>query len=370
MRSAQDERLLCVTADAAHAGLGFLKMLTKPQPLLRVGRRACLDPTSASRPNAIAAAGALALLLLSSGCQTHHAAAQSTPIAAAAPSAPVAPPAFDADRAYAFLVAQCDMGTRVPNTPPHEVCKQYIIKEITPYVDKVDTQDFVFNDPDRHKRLLLTNIIGVINPTAPRKVLLFTHWDTRPTADQDLEPSNKFKPIPGADDGASGTAVLIELARTFHATRPKVGVVLLFVDGEDWGSYPSLSDDHMYLGARHFAADPGPYRPNYAILLDMIGDKNLQVHRERTSEDVHPEINDKVWSAAADLGYTDAFPNDVKYQMGDDHDTFNDHGIPAIDLIDFDYPYWHTLQDTPDKCSPHALQVVGQVVARVVYLEQ
>jgi glutaminyl-peptide cyclotransferase len=315
---------------------------------------------STSRPRRALHAAALTLaLLIAGGCQSH-------PVAHASSPGAVEFPAFDMDRAFGYLKAQCDFGPRVPNTQAHDDCRDYIIKELTPNVDKVDTQVFAYRDRKRGKRLMLTNIIGVINPTAAKKVMLFTHWDTRPTADQELDDVNKAKPIPGADDGASGTAVLLELARTFHDKHPDVGVILLFVDGEDWGP----DDDNMYIGAKFFATHPGDYRPQYAILLDMIGDRNLQIHREHYSEEHQPEIDNKIWGAAKDLGYTTSFVNDTKYEITDDHQPMNDAGIPAVDLIDFDYPYWHTLADTPDKCSPVSLKTVGQVCARVIYQER
>ena len=296
-------------------------------------------------------------LLLLSGCRS-----QSQP-------PPAAPPAvhssFSGSQAFSMLQAQCDLGVRPPGSAAHEKCKTYILQQLTPYADKVTTQPFVYHDSDRRVTLHLTNIIGVINPNAKKKICLFTHWDTRPTADQDLD--HKDKPILGADDGASGTAALLELARVFHAKRPDVGVVLLFVDGEDWGP----GENRMYLGSIYFAQNPGAYKPDYAILLDMIGQKSLVVAREIGSQNQHPELNDKVWSAAAALGYGAEFPQ-AGYQgpIGDDHVSFNAAGIPAIDLIDFNYPYWHTLQDTPDKCDPQSLKVIGDVMAKVIYDEQ
>ena len=280
------------------------------------------------------------------------------------PPPPAARSSFSGARAYADLKAQCALGPRPPETTAHRRCGQFILKTLAPLVDKVDTQAFPFHDPDRRVTLHLTNIIGVINPQAAKKVLLFTHWDTRPTADNDLD--HKDRPIVGADDGASGTAALLELARVFHARRPAVGVVLLFVDGEDWGP----GENRMYLGSVYFAQHPGAYRPAYAILLDMIGDKDLDIYREGRSQDWDPEINDKVWAAAKALGYQTQFPDSVKYTIGDDHVPFHAAGIPAIDLIDFDYPYWHTLEDTADKCSPESLKAVGDVVAKVVYDEK
>lgn len=294
-------------------------------------------------------------LLLTAGCRSSS---QTNPTPPPAP--PATHSAFDGNRAYTMLTAQCDLGPRPPGSVAHEKCKAYILKQLTPYVDKVDTQTFSYLDSDRHVNLHLTNMIGVINPTATKKILLFTHWDTRPTADMDLD--HKDKPIVGADDGASGTAVLLELARVLHAQRPTVGLVLLFVDGEDWGP----GENKMYLGARYFAQRPGLYKPSYAILLDMIGQKDLQIHRELGSQTQHPELNDKVWAAASALGYSAQFPDSLQNAIGDDHVAFNDAGIPAIDLIDFDYAYWHTLQDTADKCSPQSLKAVGDVMAKVV----
>ncbi len=306
----------------------------------------------------------LSALLLTAGCRTNSQAEPSPPPPAPAPAPLAVRSAFDGDRAYGMLKAQCDLGVRPPGSAAHEKCKDYILQQLKPYVDKADTQAFPYRDSDRNVTLHLTNIIGVINPAATKKVLLFTHWDTRPTADQDLE--HKDKPIMGADDGASGVATLLELARVFHAKRPTVGVILLFVDGEDWGP----GENKMYLGARYFAARPGVYKPDYAILLDMIGQKDLMIHRELGSQGQHPELNDKVWSAAAALGYSAQFPDSLQGGIGDDHVAFNNNGIPAIDLIDFDYPYWHTLEDTADKCSPQSLKAVGDVMAKVVMDEK
>lgn len=306
--------------------------------------------------------------LFLSGCRSHSQTLAPSAAAAipGAVSTSVGGPNFSGAEAFDMLKAQCDFGPRKPGTAAHELCKDYIVKQLTPYADKIVTTHWNWRDDSRHVTLPLTNILAIINPGASKKVMLFTHWDTRPTADQELDVANKKKPILGADDGASGTAALLELARMFHKQKPNVCVELLFVDGEDWGP----GDDKMYLGAIHFADNPGPYRPDYAILLDMVGAKNLLIYREVTSQNLHPELNDKVWSAAAALGYSKNFPDYTKWTITDDHDTFNDHGIPAIDLIDFDYAFWHTLQDTPDKCSPESLKVIGDVCEKVIYDEK
>ena len=313
-----------------------------------------------------------ALAVLLTGCRAQpvstppHSSSVPTQVGTPTPRVASGGPAFDGARAFRTLQAQCALGPRKPGTLAHERGKALILSELTPYVDKVVTQRWSFHDDARHVTLPLTNIVGIINPGASKKVMLFTHWDTRPTADQELEAANKSKPILGADDGASGTAVLLELARALHKQKPNVCVELLFVDGEDWGP----GEDKMYLGAIHFAEHPGVYKPDYAILLDMIGAKDLLIYREKTSQQLHPELNDKVWAAASSLGYANQFPDAPKWQISDDHDTFNAHGIPAIDLIDFDYAFWHTLADTPDKCSPQSLQAVGDVMEKVIYDER
>ena len=274
----------------------------------------------------------------------------------------MSPSAFSGDNAYAFLKKQCAFGPRVPNSFAHEQCKHFILDELHEQNADVVQTPFAFHDTDRKVQLKLSNILASFGPKDGKKVMLFTHWDTRPTADQELLEVDKKKPIPGADDGASGTAVLLELARVLRKTPPHVRVELLFVDGEDWGP----TEDKMYLGSLEFANHPGGYKPEWAILLDMIGNKNVTVHREVFSETYDKQLNDTVWSTAAALGFATSFPNDAKWSISDDHLPFNRAGIPAVDVIDFDYPYWHTVSDTPDKCSAQSLGIIGSVCAKVL----
>ncbi|HEX5324329.1 MAG TPA: M28 family peptidase, partial [Capsulimonadaceae bacterium] len=267
-------------------------------------------------------------LLVFTGC--HSPARQGRLSPASVAHADGGVPAFDGAQAFTFLTDQCAMGPRVPNKKAHDVCQEYIIKQLRPYVDAVGTQNFDWQDNHRHVKLHLTNIFGVINPSASQKIMICAHWDTRPTADEDFDVENREKPIPGADDGASGVAVLLELARIFHSQRPKTGVILAFWDGEDWGP----DDPEMYLGARYFAKHPGPYKPNKSILLDMIGQEGLVIPREQYSQDHFPALDDEVWNAAHSLGYTTQFPDAVKYQIYDDQIPLGDAGVPSIDLID------------------------------------
>jgi glutaminyl-peptide cyclotransferase len=290
-----------------------------------------------------------------------HSASQDTATPAPPPSPTV--PNFDAADSFAMLVTQCSFGPRVPNTEPHTVCENYILKTLKPYVDSTVVQNFTYHDDSRKVTLHLSNILGVINPGGTDKILLCAHWDTRPTADQDFDIANRDKPIPGADDGASGVAVLLELAKVFHQTKPKAEVILAFWDAEDWGP----DDPHMYLGADYFSAHPGALMPTKAILVDMIGDKGVTVPKEQYSNIHAPQVQQEIYNDAWSLGYTKEFPDTLGFEITDDHVPMNEAGIPTVDLIDFNYAYWHTLQDTPNKCSPDSLEIIGRTLELFVY---
>jgi hypothetical protein len=270
---------------------------------------------------------------------------------------------FDADRAWQHLLAQVEFGPRVPNTPGHAATREYLLRELGAVVDQVSAQDFTLDI--RGTPLRMSNIIGVLGPDRPTKVLLSAHWDTRPTADQERDPASRGQAIAGANDGASGVAVLLEVARVLREVPPQVGVIVVFFDGEDYG--PGIGD--MFLGSRHYAANPVPERPAWGILLDMVGDRDLQIPREGYSQQRAPEVNDRVWRAARELGRPE-FLDVVGGAILDDHVPLLDAGIPVVDLIDFTYPWWHTLGDTPDKTAPASLQAVGQVVLRTLYNER
>ena len=278
---------------------------------------------------------------------------------------PVHGQTFDAMRAFAALEKQVAFGPRVPNTEGHPVCRDWLLAELKKSSKDVQRQDFLYSIPGG-AGLRMCNIIAQFNPTAKKQILLCAHWDTRPTADQEAQQEQKRLPIPGANDGASGVAVLLEIARTL-AAKPlpaTVGVQIILFDGEDYGPH----DNRMYLGAKHYARNPLLPKPEYGILLDMIGDKELNIVRESYSEATAPEINDKVWRAASALG-SKAFRDETGQNITDDHLPLQELGWKVIDLIDFDYPYWHTLNDSPDKCSPASLKAVGDVLLRLLYAE-
>src|SRR5439155_263634 len=191
-------------------------------------------------------------------------------------------------------------------------------------------------------------------PAALERVLFLAHWDTRPHADQSPNLGQQRLPVPGANDGASGVAVLLGVADALKAKPPAVGVDLLFVDGEDYGDFSKDSDD-VLIGSRYFA-----------VLFDMVGDKDLQLYYEANSQAFAPEVVDRVWRTAADLGYGGTFIPGVRHSLTDDHVALQKAGIHAIDVVDFDYPYWHTPEDTIDKVSAASLQIVGDVAVALV----
>ncbi len=210
------------------------------------------------------------------------------------------------------------------------------------------------------KKVTMWNIVGEQNwETAKYRVLLMAHWDTRPYADQDPDEANQKTPIAGANDGASGVAVLLGVMRAVKDRLPKdVGVMYLMTDGEDLG--PSL--DEMFLGAVAFSKNLPRPKPQYGILLDMIGDKNLAVPIERNSYMLAPSLCKELYAHANRVGLKSAFPNEFGQYIEDDHLCINTVGIPTIDLIDFTYPSWHTVSDTPDKCSAESLGKVGKLL--------
>lgn len=321
--------------------------------------------------------GAAVVVALSSGCsRTSNTPAEAQGQAASSPSAvaQTAPNAvaFDADHAYRVLQAQCDFGPRPMGSDAHTKCREFLIEQLQPLVDDFATQDWaqlIPRGPGAGHTYKMTNILGIIrgkDVTAATeaqspKLMLCAHWDTRPVADMDPLPANRKKPILGADDGASGVAVLLEMARVLKANRPTQTVVIALWDAEDLGEF--------FYGARYFANSSSTpvwrkWRPTRSILLDMIGDSDLHVNHETNSLRLAPDLFQQVLDAAADLGQADHF-NGPDIEVEDDHLPMNEVGIPSIDLIDFNYRPWHTLDDTPDKCSPASLKVIGDVLLRV-----
>ena len=281
-------------------------------------------------------------------------------------------PQFSGESAFTYLVKQTSFGPRNPNSTGHRQCLDYLATTLRNFTDDVRLQPFTHQGYDG-KPLYLTNVIASFSTDSRARLLLCSHWDTRPRADQDPDPARQSEPILGANDGASGVAVLLQLASIFKENPPPIGVDIVFFDGEDYGMEGDIQN--YFLGARYFArTKPADYLPRYGILLDMIGDANLEIPREQHSVRYAPDIVDLVWSTANGLGFWQ-FVNAVEQSISDDHLVLNEAGIKTIDIIDFNYPdrsnrFWHTHEDVPEHCSPQSLEVVGTVITHVVYSER
>jgi len=257
-----------------------------------------------------------------------------------------APVSFDSSRAYADVQTQVAFGPRTPGSEGHAQIREWMRAELESAGWVVEIQQ---TERMGHP---IYNIIAKRNADAPQ-IILGAHYDTRFFADNDPDLSKRSEPVPGANDGASGVAVLLELARTLPADSAPVWLV--FFDAEDNGRIEGWD---WILGSRAFAEEI-PVRPEAVVIVDMIGDADLNIYLEKNS---NAAIRAEIWSTAEKLGYGDKFINEEKYSMLDDHIPFLEAGIPAIDIIDFDYPYWHTTQDTADKVSAESLQAVGETL--------
>lgn len=267
---------------------------------------------------------------------------------------------FDEENAFKYLIVQCDFGPRYPGSEAHERTKEYLIAELKKFSNHVKTQKFTENIDG--KELHLTNIIAEFGEQDSETIMLAAHWDTRPIADNEPNPEKRDTPIIGANDGASGVAVLLEVARVLSLKPPKNRILIVLFDGEDYGK----GIYEMVLGSRYFANHMNDWSPDWGILLDMIGDKNLEIPIELNSWRAAPNLVKRIWRKAIELNLT-AFQPRYGQAIYDDHIPMIEAGIPFVDLIDFDYPYWHTVEDTPDKCSADSLEVVGRLVLAMIY---
>lgn len=253
---------------------------------------------------------------------------------------------FDGPRAVADVQTQVGFGPRIPGTQGHTQTEAWIRAELESAGWVVEVQETERLGHPIH------NIIAKRNNDAPQ-IILGAHYDTRMIADNDPDETLRTTPVPGANDGASGVAVLLGLARSLP--QDTVPTWLVFFDTEDNGRIEGWD---WILGSRAFVEEI-PIRPEAVVVVDMIGDADLNIYLEQNS---NLKIRSEIWATAAKLGYDKQFINEEKYSMEDDHTPFLEAGIPAVDLIDFDYPYWHTTQDTPDKVSAESLQAVGDTL--------
>ncbi|MDD6506990.1 MAG: M28 family peptidase [Prevotellaceae bacterium] len=298
-------------------------------------------------------------------------------------AAPVGP-AFNADSAYAFVKAQCNFGPRAMNTEAHDRCADWLAAQFKVYGCDVTRQCADLKGYDG-TLLKSQNIIARSFPERTTRILLCAHWDSRPWADNDPDSANWRKPLLGANDGASGVAVLLEVARLLQTdTTLMVGVDFVCFDAEDWG-VPQWdthhdSDDSWALGAQYFAAHlPQGFEVRYGVLLDMVGAQGARFYREALSMEYAPAIVKKVWKAARQAGYGSFFPQQDGGMITDDHVPLNQTArIPTIDIIPY-YPdcmqssfgpTWHTVNDTPENIDRQTLKAVGQTVIQVLYTEK
>jgi glutaminyl-peptide cyclotransferase len=273
-------------------------------------------------------------------------------------------PEFSADRAFGYLTAQVALGPRVPGSESSLKAREMYLAHFKSNGFTVDSQKFVIYDPYSGRETTMVNIVASYAGNTDERILFMAHYDCRPRSDQSADPLLRDNPIDGANDGASGVAVLMEIANLCKTSPPPVNLDIALVDGEDWGKEGDR--EYYCLGSREFARKDirGKYR--FAIVIDLIGDKDLSIPREGYSEQYSRGLNDAVFKVAKSLGIT-AFRDSVGQSIVDDHLPLQAVGIPAIDIIDFNYAYWHTEHDTPDKCSPQSLAAVGRVLAHVLY---
>lgn len=256
-------------------------------------------------------------------------------------------PRFDGQRAYAEVQRQVAFGPRTPGSIAHAQFRAWLQEELLKAGWQVEVQEV---EEAGHA---LFNLIARRDSQPPR-VLLGAHYDSRLQADRDPDPSRRRQPVPGANDGASGVAILLELARALP--QEATPIWLVFFDGEDQGNLPGW--ENWSLGARAFVRQLS-VRPEAVVIVDMVGDAELDLPLEANSD---PALREAIWKTAAELGYGEIFRPELGYAVIDDHIPFLESGVPAVNIIDLNYPFWHTTQDTPDKVSPRSLQVVGEVL--------
>ena len=284
-------------------------------------------------------------------------------------------PTFNADSAYAFVQEQVDFGPRIPNTKEHTAAGDKIIARLESYGAQVKVQSFEATTYDG-VNLNLRNIMASYNPTAKKRVLLATHWDTRPWASKDAV--DKTAQFDGANDGASGVGVLLEIARTMNVNNlPEVGIDLMFFDGEDWGQENGGSTQSWCLGSQYWAKNKGNYSAYYGILLDMVGAKNAQFPFEGYSHEYAKKILEKVWTSASKIGHGRYFVTTKPGSITDDHYYVNVTAkIPMIDILHFDPTkgyfgdFHHSTKDNMDIIDKNTLKAVGETVLYVVYAEE
>ena len=283
-------------------------------------------------------------------------------------------PEFDAARAYSLVTQQTDFGPRIPGTAAHDSMRVWLVERLGLHADRVIEQRITVPDPRDTSRVFSgANVIASWRPEATERVLLAAHWDTRPVADNDPDPSRRIEPVLGANDGGSGVAVLLEIARLLDAEplARRVGVDVVLFDLEDLGTIdPDVPPDRRVpfaMGSEMFVRDNPGYRPAWGVLLDMVGDRNLRIPKEGYSAEYAPEVVERVWASARRVGAA-AFLDEAGPAIHDDHVPFLREGIPVVNLIQTPFPdTWHTTRDTPENVSAESLGQVGRVLVDLLW---
>lgn len=291
-------------------------------------------------------------------------------------------PDFNADSAYLYIAEQCAFGPRVMNSEAHDACAAYIAAKFEAFGAQVVNQDAEGTLYDGTK-VQMRNIVASYNLDNPVRLIICSHWDSRPWADHDANANNHRTPIDGANDGASGVAVMMEIARQIQQKTPEIGVDLICFDAEDCGTpeWDDHGEDNSWtwcIGSQYWAGKHhiDGYTARYGILLDMVGGSNCVFEKEAYSMAYAPSVVDKVWSKAIRLGYGDLFKNANGGGVTDDHVQVNMSGIPCIDIIARDAndntfcKTWHTKNDNVGNINKQTLKAVGQTVMEVIYTEQ
>ncbi|MBP8782011.1 MAG: M28 family peptidase [Paludibacteraceae bacterium] len=321
---------------------------------------------------------ALFSLLLFVSCQSNE---QSTSSQKQETQDLIQNPFYNADSAYVFVANQVAFGPRVPNTDAHKKCGDYMVATLQRFGAEV-TEQRVQLKAYNNTILDARNIIGSFNPEQKTRIFLCAHWDSRPYSDNDTDAANYHTPVQGANDGASGVGVLLELARLMQQVPPTIGVDIILFDAEDYGrpSFDKSADigDSFCLGSQYWSRNPHKegYKPKYGILLDMVGGKNPTFLQEYFSMLYAPDVVKMVWKKAHQLGYQDYFISQPGNPVIDDHYYINKiANIPCIDIIHYSnqtgfVDTWHTIYDTMENIDKTTLGVVGRVVTAVVYSEK
>lgn len=322
---------------------------------------------------------AMGVALLSCGQKgSNEAAAAADTTTTPASAAPV----FDGDSAYANVAQQVAFGPRVPNTAAHKACSKYIASELKRFGAKVYQQETTISAYNG-TQLQCCNVIGSFNPENNKRILLFAHWDTRPFSDEDANADNFRKPIDGADDGASGVGVLLEVARQLGLKNPNIGIDIALFDAEDYGvakfdreKYQDTNESWC-LGTQFWTKNPHVkgYKADYGILLDMVGAKNAVFYKEYTSMRYAARFVDEVWDTARELGYGKYFIASEGGAIVDDHEfVIKGLNIPCLDIINYDpqtetgfASYWHTQNDNMQNIDRDVLKAVGQTLLETIY---